>query len=271
MAVRRITCPHCGHVGKLGEAPREGAKIRCSRCQESFTFAQSHLAEEQSELKPAMRPAELQSDVRNETLAGESFEQRLAAVEKRNQILTLVCGFLGLLSVAGLLFPLAGVSRFAGSNDLGGRTKKIVVPEVHSDEIFAKRVHVIDEKGQTLGVFAATRDHTESFASLELMNSSNLSKIALNSRAIGAVDKNGSVRALVTGGMPGASEEIAFFGLLDEDGKPSVNLLSGKGSSEIHLYGTDDKAALRLGTDGLAPFMRYSTSGSPEQFDLIPK
>ena len=271
-AMRRITCPHCGRVGKLGNVPKDGERIRCSRCQSSFTFlAQRALTEDPSELKPKIEAAESHGADWNEVRVSESFERRLAALEKRNRILTVVCGALGLLGVAGLLFHLAGTTSFVRSGDIVETVKRIVVPEVYSDEIFAKRVHVVDEGGRTLGVFATTRDKTESFASLELMNSSNLSKTALNPRAIGSVDKNGKVRAVVSGGTPGLNEEIAFLGLLDEDGKPSVNLLSGKGSNEIHLYGTGDRAALRLGTDGLAPFLRYSTSGSSEQVDLIPK
>lgn len=270
--MRRITCPHCGHTGKLGDVSKDGARVRCSRCQSPVAFhAQTTLAQEQSELKPTSEAAGFHGADGNEAQVREGFERRLAALEKRNQVLTVVCGVLGLLGVAGLVFPLAGTAQFVGSGGIVEVAKRVVVPEVYADEIFAKRVHVVDEEGRTLGVFAATRDKTESFASLELMNSTNLSKTALNSRIIGSVDKNGQVRAVVSGGTPGVNEEVAFFGLLGEDGKPSVNLLSGKGSNEIHLYGFGDRAALRLGTDGLAPFMRYSTSESPEQVDLIPK
>lgn len=283
--MRRITCPHCGYVGKLENLPESDVKIRCSKCRGSFTtgdqkvppappsVSQEPPSASSSVSQPATEQPELQSGDWVETRVVESLGRRLVVVEKRNRLLTIACGILGVLCLASLTlqFAMARPERFADFSEASIRSEKSIgAPIVSATEIFTQRLNILDSKGSTIGAFGSKTVEDQSIATLELINLSDKARVSATSKAITMFDKNGRLRITIFGGLPGLPEETAVIGVLNENLKPAISLRSSLAGNEMNVFDPSGNLRLNMGAPIGNTYMKYIMPGDATPTNLVP-
>lgn len=258
---QQIDCPHCGWRGKLRVPPADGARVRCTRCQEPFIF-RSRTSAPPSDItgvSPAVsEPPNLVSAKKNGDM-----ELRLRRLERNNRFLSAACAVLGVVSVAGLILP-----RYRPPDE---PTKSIVAGAVTTPEIFARRINILNEPGEKMIVIGRDPINNQK-GRIDIFSSTNdWSHCKLTSEQIEFSDSKTPRRVAIEGGGGVLNAGIE---LKDELGRSRVLLTADNRGPELGLFDTRSKSTrMRIGIEkrrndeGLVEEVPYIDYAAPDGTD----